>query len=160
MQRTLSKTTIGAVAALSIALASAMPAQALGRNERNVLKGIVGTLLVQEFIRSSRRNQAAQQPRYVERRYYQPAYTTPAPRSTYSVYSTPAAQAFNSYSYSERRIIQSRLSNWGYYNGSIDGAFGPRTYSAIQAYAGSGRGADRLRSVDGAYGVYDELLRS
>jgi len=39
---------------------------------------------------------------------------------------TATAQAFNSYSYQDRRTIQSRLAAWGYYGGGIDGAFAPR----------------------------------
>ena len=46
-----------------------------------------------------------QQPSYQEPRYQQPRYSNPVGSS---VYSTPAARAFNSYSASERRAIQSR----------------------------------------------------
>ena len=35
---------------------------------------------------------------------------------------------------SEVRQIQTRLKNWGYYKGSIDGVYGNRTYSAVKSF--------------------------
>lgn len=35
---------------------------------------------------------------------------------------------------SEVRQIQTRLKNWGYYKGSIDGVYGSRTYSAVKSF--------------------------
>ena len=72
------------------------------------------------------------------------------------IYGTAAAQAFNSYSSSERRLIQRRLSSYGYYRGGIDGSFGPGTYSAVVAYAQDE--GESLRSTASAFGVYDSLI--
>ena len=72
------------------------------------------------------------------------------------VIGTAAAQAFNSYSSSERRLIQRRLSSYGYYRGGIDGSFGPGTYSAVVAYAQDE--GESLRSTASAFGVYDSLI--
>ncbi len=35
---------------------------------------------------------------------------------------------------SEVRQIQTKLKNWGYYNGSIDGVYGSKTYSAVKSF--------------------------
>ncbi len=34
----------------------------------------------------------------------------------------------------EVKQIQTKLKNWGYYNGSIDGVFGSKTFSAVKAF--------------------------
>lgn len=73
-----------------------------------------------------------------------------------SIYSTPAARAFQSYSLSERKAIQRNLRAWGYYRGGIDGSFGPGTYNAVVAYARD-EGAS-LRNTASAYGVYDGMI--
>ncbi|AWB50180.1 hypothetical protein HYN69_02455 [Gemmobacter aquarius] len=93
-----------------------------------------------------------QQPRYVE-----PVYA-PRPTHTTSVYRTAAAQAFNSYSLTERRAIQRRLAAQGYYYGGIDGSFGPGTYSAVASYAADLGVSQRLSSREGAFGIYDGLI--
>ncbi|MCB2135566.1 MAG: peptidoglycan-binding protein, partial [Rhodobacteraceae bacterium] len=71
---------------------------------------------------------------------------------------TPAARAFNSYTLSERRQIQARLQQWGYYNGGIDGTFGPQTYRAISAYAADARATEDLNTVGGSYDLYEQLI--
>ena len=81
---------------------------------------------------------------------YQPSYT--------SIYSTPSALAFNSYSINERKRIQSTLTSYGYYHSSIDGQFGPNTYAAVNSYAAATGKSSLLGSSSGAYAVYDGLL--
>lgn len=49
--------------------------------------------------------------------------------------------------------VQSRLARAGYYHGAIDGAMGPRTHYAIQAYE-----RDHALRVDGA--ISGQLLRN
>ena len=71
---------------------------------------------------------------------------------------TATARAFNSYSYQDRRMIQSRLAAWGYYGGGIDGAFGPRTHQALYAFASKANRQSALDSTSGAYSVLDALL--
>lgn len=167
-------TAIASVTALAIALTSAAPAQALGRNERNFLKGVAATLIIGALINNQSHARPAPAPepqrRYVPRddRYqprqdhYQPRHDQPAAGrvigSQSSVYSTHAARAFNSLSLPERRLVQSRLRAYGYYAGSIDGAFGPGTYGALVAYARDTSGERQLSTVAGAYGVLDSLL--
>lgn len=156
------RSAIAAVTALAIALPAA-PALAWGQREQDVLKGVVGTLLVQSFIRETKPNQR-RQPVYQQPVYQQPVYAPPhyqeAPRYQQhtSIYRTPAARAFNSYSSAERRLIQKRLSAYGYYRGGIDGSFGPGTYSAIAAYADDQGQTQLLASTNSAFGVFDGLI--
>jgi hypothetical protein len=172
---------IAAVTALSIALTAAAPAQALGRNERNFLKGVAATVIIGAILNDAnnraqarpvpqpqpeyRHHRRHQEPRYYEEpSYNQPSYNqqyrTPARviGSSSSIYSTPAGTAFNAYSAAQRRMIQSRLRNYGYYSGGIDGSFGPGTYRAVVAYARDAGGEGQLSNRGGAFGVYDGLL--
>lgn len=161
------------VTALAIAT-SAGPALAWGQREQDTLKGAVGALVLKSIIDDARRDRA---PIYRPVPQYEPQYVpAPEPHGYYpgnrgrghayghykhqrdynSIYSTPAARAFNSYSSSERRLIQRRLAYWGYYRGGVDGSFGPGTYSAVQAYARD-QGVS-LGSTASAFGVYDGLI--
>lgn len=80
--------------------------------------------------------------------------------STYGsgVNSTTAAQVFNSYSPYQRIAIQRKLSEFGYYNGTIDGAFGPRTHQAVYEFARTAGKQDALGNTRGASQVYNALL--
>ncbi len=176
MLPTVKNMTITAVTALSLAIGAAMPANAWGQREQDVLKGVVGTIVAQSVLtqygvlqpRQPRPQYyrppvyrappvVYQQPRYVAPRYVQPVYVQ-RPTYTSSVYSTAAAYAFNSYSTGERMAIQRRLAAAGYYYGGIDGAFGPGTYTAVSAYAADRGLSARLASREGAFGVYDGLI--
>jgi hypothetical protein len=163
---------VAAVTALSIAL-PAVPALAWGQREQDTLKGAVGALVIENVIRNSRNSQPRyyQQPQYQQPQYQQPRYVQPgyqpryehrrhyeAPRQTVSIYNTAAARAFNSYSSSERRLIQRRLAAYGYYRGGVDGSFGPGTYSAISAYANANGQGRALASTNTAFAVYDGLI--
>ncbi len=155
MLPTVIKTTTAAVTALSIAFASAAPAHA-GKNEDNFLKGVAATLLIGALIKDAQRaRQPAPQPVYPR-----PGYQQPVHNGGYAVplYQTPAALAFNSYSSSERRVIQQRLSAQGYYRSGIDATFGPGTYNAVVAYARDTGNSGQLSSRAGAFGVYDSLI--
>jgi hypothetical protein len=151
------------VTALSIALGAAAPAAAWGQREQDTLKGAVGALVLKAIIDDARRDRAPiyqELPAPVYRvvpdepRYYH-GYDRP---QTQSIYRTPLAQAFNSYSRAERRLIQRRLAQWGYYRGGMDGSFGPGTYSAVVAYARDEGQARNLGTTAGAFGVYDGLI--
>jgi hypothetical protein len=160
MLPTFKSATIAAIAALSIAGATAAPADALGRNERHFLQGAVAAGIVAAIITDANRHPVQRQV-YVEepRRVYvqpEPVYVQREVRS--SIYSTPAAQAFNSYSRSERMSIQRRLQGYGYYRSGIDGSFGPGTYNAVVAYARDTGIEGNLGSSRTAFGVYDALI--
>ena len=158
-----------ALTALSLAL-PASPALALGKNERNVLKGVAGAVLLGAILQDmNRRGQrpAPQpypypqpQPVYPQPVYPQPVYPRPVqpqPGWQQSIYSTPAAQAFRAYGSRDRVRLQQHLAARGYYRGGFDGAFGPGTYNAIVAYAND-RGEGRLLgSVAGVYQVLGTL---
>jgi len=146
--QTIKSTLIAAVTALSIAALPANPALAWGDREQGIVTGIAATLLITEIVKNERkRREAAPEVIYIET----PAHTT-------SIYRTPAARAFSTYSLAERKAIQRNLRAWGYYSGRIDGSFGPSTYNAVASYA-SDEGITRsLNSTAGAYGVYDSLI--
>jgi Putative peptidoglycan binding domain len=150
---TVKSTMIAALAALSIAAVPATPALAWGEKEQGFVAGVATAVIVDELLKNNRKARAYDRRSpgvvYVER---------PSHSATSSIYGTPAARAFNSYSKSERRAIQRNLRAWGYYRGGIDGSFGPGTYNAIQAYARDEGAAGNLRSTSGAYAVYDGLI--
>ena len=167
---------IAAVTALSLALTAAAPAHALGKNERNFLKGVAATLIIGAIINDANaRTQPApapkpqpgygHRPRHDDRPQYDNRDHRKEHRTTGrvigtsgSVYATPAAQTFNRYSANERRAIQRSLRAYGYYTGSIDGAFGPGTYNAVLAYARDTGGAHQIKSQAGSFGLYDSLI--
>jgi Putative peptidoglycan binding domain len=160
MLPTFKSITIAAIAATTIAASTVAPAEALGRNERHFLQGAAAAVIVGAIINDARR-QPVQRRVYVEepQRVYvqpEPVYVQREVRS--SIYHTPAAQAFNSYSRSERLAIQRRLQGYGYYRSGIDGAFGPGTYNAVVAYARDTGIEGNLGSSRTAYGVYDALI--
>lgn len=152
----LRKAALTTVTALSLALAGAAPASAWGQREQDTLKGVVGALVLKAIIDDARRDRA---PVYRPEPEPYPGHHRIKPRPpAQSIYATPVAHAFNSYSSAERRLIQRRLTYWGYYRGAVDGSFGPGTYSAVVAYArdqGQGRA---LGTTAGAFGVYDGLI--
>jgi Putative peptidoglycan binding domain len=157
---------ITVVTALTLAVTSAAPAAAWGQREQDVLKGAAGALILKAIIDDAQRDRRAQ-PIYREApeptRYGHGHPPKQPPRQYHddrqtSVYNTAAARAFNSYSKSERRLIQRRLAQWGYYRGGVDGSFGPGTYSAVAAYARDNGQGRSLASTAGAFGVYDGLI--
>lgn len=161
---------IASITALSIALSTAAPAKALGRDERNILKGIAATLIIGAILKDAKSRAAAPAPTQRPVQSYTPGYRPyDQPRydqstsgrvigATQSIHTTHAARSFNSYGSADRRAIQSRLRAYGYYSGAIDGAFGPATYRAIIAYARDAGGESQLSTIAGAYGVLDGLL--
>ena len=157
------------VTAVAVLASATAPALAWGQREQDFTKGVLATLLVGGIILDAKNHQYSQpvrrapvyrqpvyrQPVYRQPVYQQPVYYQPQP---ISIYSTAAAQAFNSYTTNERLRIQSTLTNYGYYHGRIDGSFGPGTYEAVNAYARRTGQVAQLVSRTGAYTVYDALL--
>lgn len=162
MLPTVLKTATAAVTALSLSFVTAAPAHAWGKNEQNFLKGVAATLLVTALIKDTQRarEQKVHQPVYPQRGYQQPVYQEPVRSGSYavSIYQTPAALAFNSYAAAERRVIQQRLAQQGYYRSGIDATFGPGTYNAVVAYARDNGNGAQLSTRAGAFGVYDSLI--
>lgn len=167
------RTTISGIAALSLAMTAAAPAHAWGKKEQDLVKGLAAAAIIGAVILNNRNSQPATTQRYTQPQYQPPAQTYSAPASyqqptyqpTYQqpsyqsgIYSSPAAQAFNRLSAHERRAVQTRLSNWGYYHGGIDGSFGPQTHRAIMAYAGDTQGTNQLSTTAGAYDFYAQLI--
>ena len=147
-----------AVAALALAVTTAAPANAWGKNEQNFLKGVLATVIVTQIVKEARKNnrpsyQQDYQPGYQPGPAPQPIYV-PAPHYGYSV----IGQAFSEYSPASKRAIQTRLRAYGYYRGSIDGAFGPGTRSAIEAYARDTNNDGLTQSRDGAIRLMNSLL--
>ncbi|SEN81583.1 Putative peptidoglycan binding domain-containing protein [Gemmobacter aquatilis] len=182
---TVARAAIAGATALALMGASVAPAQAFGNNERKFLQGVAAAMVMDRIFDDLRRQQ--QQPRYymaqpapvyVQPPVYQPApiyqpapvyrpapvyapppVYRPAPVYQPSIYSSPVAQAFNSYGYTDRRRIQQQLAAYGYYRSSLDGSFGPGTYSAVVAYANDTGQGRALSAQAGAYGLFDSLLR-
>ena len=158
--------TTAVIASLALAATAAAPVQA-GQRERDFLKGVAATVLVGTVLKSMTAPRAqAQQPRYPAQQpqYYapptprEPVYFAPPPAQHQGLSTSAAAQAFKSYSPTERRAIQRQLARQGYYGGAIDGVFGPATFRAISAYAAD-RGLNAgIDSASGAYTVYDSLI--
>ncbi len=150
---------VSALAATSIFIGSLAPAQAFGDRERAFLQGIAAAVIVDKLITEGQRPRR-QQPVYVAPPVtfvpQEPVYV-PRPVQT-SIYHTPAARAFNSYSRAERVAIQRRLAAMGYYRSGIDGSFGPGTYNAVVAYAQDAGQASSLGGTNTAFGVYDGLI--
>ena len=156
-------TLVAGLTALSIAAIPASPALAWGDKEQGFVAGAATAIIVDELLKNNRKARLYDRgytagPTYVEPRptYVEPRPTYVEPRHTTSIYATPAAKAFQSYSLRERKAIQRNLRAWGYYRGGIDGSFGPGTYNAITAYARDE--GQSMRSTSAAYGVYDGLL--
>ena len=140
---------IAGVTALAVMTAGAAPALAWGKNEQQFLAGVAATILFQEMMRDIKRHK---QP---APRYQAPVRYEPAP---VSIYASPVGQAFYAYSDNEQRRIQSTLSAYGYYNGTIDGSFGPGTYNALALYASRTNKTAMLSTRSGAFGLLDGLL--
>ena len=138
------------VTAAALALTTAAPAQAWGKNEQNFLKGVLATVIVGQIIKESRKNN---RPTYYQTPAPTPVYV-PAPHYGTSV----LAQAFAEYSPASKRAIQNRLRNYGYYRGGIDGSFGPGTRSALEAYARDSGNPGATQSRDGAVSLMNALL--
>jgi hypothetical protein len=149
---TAKKNLIAALAAASIAAVPAAPALAWGDKEQGFVAGVATAVIIDEILKNKRKAKLYDQGAA-------PVYVKPAPvyvPSHSSIYSTPAARAFQSYSLTERKAIQRNLRAWGYYHGGIDGAFGPGTYNAVTAYARD-EGIS-LGSTASAYGAYDGMI--
>ena len=142
---------IAGVTAVAVLASGASPALAWGKNEQQFLTGALSVLAVQALLReANHRAKVTRQPVYQEPVRYEPAPV--------SIYSSPVGLAFNGYTDNEQRRIQSTLSAYGYYQGTIDGSFGPGTYHAVSLYANRTGKAAMLSTRAGAYGLLDDLL--
>jgi hypothetical protein len=159
--------TTAAIAAITLAATAAAPVQA-GQRERDFLKGVAATVIVGTVLQNMN-NRAQAQPRYVTQQPRtvapQPQYYQPPREQAYfaapvqqGLSTSAAAQAFQSYSRTERRAIQRELARAGYYYGAIDGLYGPATFRAVSAYAADRGLNGRIDSASGAYTVYDSLI--
>jgi Putative peptidoglycan binding domain len=149
-------TLIAGLTAMSIVALPAAPALAWGDKEQGFVAGVATAVIVDELLKNNRKARAYDRGQTAAPVYVEPRTVYVEPRRSVSLYSTPAARAFQSYSLSERKAIQRNLRAWGYYRGGIDGSFGPGTYNAITAYA-SDEGVS-LSTTAKAYGAYDGLL--
>lgn len=154
---------IASVTALSMALASATPSLALDKKERALL-GILAAAAIVGVIANDARKKRAQQgyddaPRYDDYpdQYYPPRHDEPRYQPQ-PHYGTSGVSAFTEYSPASRRAIQGRLRAYGYYTGPIDGAYGPGTRRAIEAYARDTGNAGLLGSRNGTVTLLNGLL--
>jgi Putative peptidoglycan binding domain len=145
------KAVFATLAAVSVAAVPAAPAHAWGDKEQAFVAGVATAVIIDEILKNSRKAGET-------RRKPQVTYADRPSVSTGSIYRTPAARAFQSYSLSERKAIQRTLRAWGYYRGGIDGTFGPGTYTAIKAFASDEGALGKLSTTAGAFAVYDGLI--
>lgn len=150
MLLSIKSTVLAATTALSIAAIPAAPAFAWGDKEQGFVAGVATAVIIDEILKNGRKAKA-----YDAQPAPAPVYVAPTHTS---IYSTPAARAFNSYSKAERKAIQRSLRSSGYYRGGLDGSFGPGTYNAIVAYARDSGVSANLRNTNSAYAVYDSLI--
>ncbi|MFC2969365.1 peptidoglycan-binding domain-containing protein [Acidimangrovimonas pyrenivorans] len=158
---------IGATVALSMAAGlAAQPAQAQnGDIAKGILIGVATGVVVHEIAKDQRRRQVQQpivvsQPHY-ERHYYERRERhhvryVPAPRPTPI---SPTHRAFNSQDRQLRVSIQYELMQRGYYAGTLDGVWGPRTRQAVFDYARGHDDVARLTTVEGSNRVFSGILR-
>lgn len=162
------RTATAAVTALALAVAAVQPAQALGKNERNVLKGVFAAVVINELIKQGRSN-AQPAPTYPLHPGYghhnpRPPVYQPPPVQQPPVHQHPgyqssvAAAAFYEFTPQSRRLIQQRLAAYGYYRGGIDGVWGPGTSAAVQAYARDVRSTQSLATRNGSVQLYNNLI--
>ena len=159
---TIKRSVISATVALAMLGTSVAPALAWGQREQDFTKGALSVLLLGAIVNDARQHRAYEQrpPVYYAPQpvYHAPVYQPPVYQPVQSYYATPAAQAFQSYTPTERRRIQAALADAGYYFGSVDGSFGPGTYRAITAYARDVGRLAMLETRGGAYGLLDGLI--
>ena len=144
-------TLVAALAATLIATVPAPPALAWGDKEQGFVAGVATAVIIDQLLRLNLRPREARNAPVMN-------FVEPAAPATMSIYRTPAARAFQSYSPTERKAIQRNLRASGHYRGGIDGAFGPGTYNAVIAYARDEGLSTRLSDTNTAFGVYDSLL--
>jgi Putative peptidoglycan binding domain len=152
------KVLVAGLTALSIAAVPAAPALAWGDKEQGFVAGVATAVIIDEILKNNRKARLYDRGHTAAPIYVEPRPVYVEPRHTTSIYSTPAARAFQSYSLSERKAIQRNLRAWGYYRGGIDGSFGPGTYNAVVAYARDEGATANLKSTSGAYGIYDGMI--
>lgn len=94
------------------------------------------------------------------RRYEAPARRwQPPPREVRHGWQQPhPREAFHRMSREERYQIQRRLARQGYYNGPIDGAWGPGTWNGMNSWANSGNGYN-MSSTEATLMLLQALLR-
>lgn len=139
-----------AAAATAIALAPAAPAHAWGDKEQGFVAGVATFLLLNEIAKDAKKRRAPVTT-------YQPQTPVYVPANP-GYQAAPAKSAFMEYSPNARRAIQTRLRSYGYYNGSIDGVWGPGTARAVAAYARDVGYGDGIGTRNGAVQLYNALL--
>lgn len=141
-----------------LSLSAVTPASALGKNERNFLKGVAATLVIGALLNEARAQPATRSVQVPTAPAYPDAHVPARVIGTETSSYAATAQAFRAYAQTDRRAIQTRLRQFGYYRGSIDGVFGPATFRAAEAYARDSIGARALENRAGAFGVFDSLI--
>lgn len=160
------------VAATALGTIPGTARAANGDITKGLVMGVVGGLAVNQLLNSQNGQARAvtrSTPVYTQP---QPVYTQPRPvyrerryehrhhRAYRAPFTTASAHvAFNSQGYHTRRAIQYRLAQQGYYNGGIDGLWGPGTASAVYTYARTHGRLDMLGSVRASERLYHGILR-
>jgi hypothetical protein len=159
---------LAALTAAAVIAGGAAPAAATSKSDRAFLKGVAATALVGGLIYYQQQRSQAQQPSYyapvTRQAVPQQTYRAPAPTQQYATsYRAPVqhsaiSQGFRDLTVQQRRTVQLRLQQQGYYQDRIDGIWGPNTQRAVQAYAYDAGYDGSLGSHAGAAQIYRSLL--
>ncbi len=153
------KTRTAIVAALAVAMAGATMAPPAMAQGGDITKGAIIGLATGAIATHLYDTRRAPRQTY----YYAPAqrervyYSQPTVR--YSAPSSPVSRAFYSQDPQVRRSIQAALAQDGYYNSSIDGAWGPGTQDAIYQYARSHNQMSMMTTESDANQLFSQILR-
>ncbi len=161
----LTKRNPGALVAIAVAVAIAAaprPVQAQGGDiTRGVLLGLVGGYSVDQYMHHQGLFQPQTEvsapvyaPQPTAPVYYQPSGPTAAAYSQAS----PDSRAFNSEDRQVRIAIQYNLMQSGFYNGALDGVWGPATEDAVFHYARSHDQVAMLATEDDARQLFAAIL--
>ena len=126
----------------------ALPAQAWGQRERDVLTGVVTATVIGSMVRQNREHRAASASRRLAQ--YPVAFRASG--------DSEARAAFTSFTGRTRLAIQDNLARHGYYAGQIDGTWGPATWTALRAYAADRGARQALESYAGTMSVFEDLM--
>lgn len=81
----------------------------------------------------------------------------PHPGPALNIHALPAAVVFRSLSDKERKAVQGRMAEVGYYAGPIDGSWGPLTWEGTKQYAIRMGIAERLETTAGSLRIFQHI---
>lgn len=152
--------------AVAVAMAfggGATPAAAQGGDiTKGLLLGLVGGYAVNQYIQHQRGAQTrsvVSYPSYVQQPTTPVTYQQPPSTAPSFSHSSPDSRAFSSEDRQVRIAIQYNLMQAGFYNGALDGIWGPATEDAVFHYARAHDQVAMLATEDGSRQLFSSILR-